>query len=255
MKRIFVISACVCVCLCGSLPVRAQWATEHTQILNHIELVTQYARQLQQYAAQLRQLETQIQQYENMVTNTMAPYTYVWDQVRQTMARVMGVYQQIQQFENMNGGSLEGYLSKFADATTYANNPCFGPGGCTQAQLDALAKSRNLGSSSQLLANNALFQSIKQAQTQIQQDAATVKLDQQQAQSATGRMQAIQAGNQLAGEQAMQLLQIRALLVAQAQAQGAKLQNDANTEAQKDAGDAQLERTDPSFAHSSGYRD
>ena len=52
-------------------------------------------------------------------------------------------------------------------------------------------------------------------------------------------MEALQAANQLASNQAAQLLQIRALLVAQANVAAAKQLTDADKQAQAGAGDQQ----------------
>ena len=55
------------------------------------------------------------------------------------------------------------------------------------------------------------------------------------AQSAQGRLEAIQATNQLASHQSNQLLQIRALLIAQQEAENARAQTIADREARAQA--------------------
>ena len=73
------------------------------------------------------------------------------------------------------------------------------------------------------------------------------------AQSAGGRMEALQAANQLASNQAAQLLQIRALLVAQANVAAAKQQTDADKQAQAGAADQQSISNFPDTTDESGW--
>lgn len=92
-------------------------------------------------------------------------------------------------------------------------------------------KTAVLASQSQKKANDAMFKGLDLQQNALNNDAATLEQLQSGAQSATGRMQAIQYANQLASHQANQLLQIRGLLIAQQNAIATKMQADADREA------------------------
>lgn len=219
----------------GGLP--GDVATEPTQILNNIELVKQFGKQMEQYSKQLEQYALQLQQYQDQVKNTLAPSAYIWDQAQQTMGKLSWGIQVVRNYENSSGG-LQAYLQQFEDPDYYASSPCFKPGGCTEAQLKALQKEAQSGTYSELLSNYTMVQGIYQAQDQITKDAATLTTLQKNAQSAKGRMQAVQAGNELASEQAEQLLEIRTLLVQQQNALAIQRLHDQNTENVKDAGDA-----------------
>jgi len=85
-----------------------------------------------------------------------------------------------------------------------------------------------------------MFQGLDQQQTNLQGDAAQLELLQSQAGSADGQMKAIQAGNQLASNQANQLLQIRSLMITQQNAIATKMQADADRQAQEAAASEQL---------------
>jgi P-type conjugative transfer protein TrbJ len=234
--RILMIGLCLCLVLNAGVSRAVWWSTEPTQLLNHLELITQYAKQLEQWRLQL-------QQYEDQIRNTLAPAAYIWDQARQTMGSVLGVINTVRNLENLSG-SLDAYLYEFQDVNYYRSSPCFGPNGCTDEQLAALRRSQATGSYSRMLANNALIQNIKRAQEQIKSDAATLERLQGSAQSADGRMQALQVANQLASNQAAQLLQIRSLLIAQQNALAPKLLAEADQEARdKAAMEAALKRT------------
>ena len=195
-------------------------------------------KQIQQYCLQLQQYEQQIQQSANMVKNTVAPIAYVWDQALVTMNDVLKTIDVVDLYKQQ-AGSLQAYLNKFQDVNYYRSSPCFGPNGCTQQQLAALQNAAILGSQSQKQANDALVQEIEKQQVQLRLDAANLVRLQSAAQSAGGRMEALQAANQLASNQAAQLLQIRTLLVAQANVAAAKQLTDADKQAQAGAGDQQ----------------
>src|SRR5690625_8026612 len=74
---------------------------------------------------------------------------------------------------------------------------------------------RRLASESQKKANDALFQTVADQQKALKDDARTLERLQGAAQGATGQLQAIGYANQLASQQANQLLQIRTMLTAQ----------------------------------------
>ena len=74
----------------------------------------------------------------------------------------------------------------------------------------------------------------------MQRDARQLTTLQHGAQSAQGQMQAIQAANQLASHQANQLLQLRALLIAQQSAEATRAQAVADREAQQAAAGEQF---------------
>ncbi|WP_425286219.1 hypothetical protein [Acinetobacter baumannii] len=85
-----------------------------------------------------------------------------------------------------------------------------------------------------------MFKGLDKQQDNLTADAATLQRLQSSAQGATGQMQAIGYANQLASQQANQLLQIRGLLIAQQNAVATKMQADADKEAQQAAAAAQL---------------
>src|SRR5580704_16305018 len=89
-------------------------------------------------------------------------------------------------------------------------------------------------------------------QSQQQNQAAVIQALQQHAQSAQGQMQAIQAGNELAGANAAQLAQIQATLIATAQMQASNAAVSADRKATEDA--AMLHFATPQPVTTTGYR-
>jgi hypothetical protein len=124
-------------------------------------------------------------------------------------------------------GSLDSYIGKFQDVNYYKNSPCFTAAGCpTRTRTSECGQ---LASESQKKANDALFKGLDRQQTNLTADAATLQRLQSAAQGAQGQMQAIGYANQLASQQANQLLQIRGLLIAQQNAMATKMQADADS--------------------------
>jgi P-type conjugative transfer protein TrbJ len=105
-----------------------------------------------------------------------------------------------------------------------------------------MSENRRLASESQKKANDALFRGLDRQQEALKADARTLEQLQSSAQGADGQMQALGYANQLASQQANQLLQIRALLIAQQNAVTTRMQAEADKEAQTIAADEQFRR-------------
>ena len=198
-------------------------------MLSATENVAQTLKQIEQY-------RTQLQQYENMLQNTAAPTAYVWDQAVVTMNRLRGAIDTLNYYKNQTG-SLDAYLNKFQDVAYYRNSPCFNVG-CSKDEWAAMDRNAvQLGSEAQKRANDAMFRGLDRQQDAIEADARQLQRLQTGAQSVTGQMQAIGFANQLASQQANQLLQIRALLIAQQNAEATRAQALADQEARTRAAD------------------
>jgi P-type conjugative transfer protein TrbJ len=196
-------------------------------IVTALQSVSAVLQQIQQY-------ETQLQQYQNMLQNTAAPVSYIWDQAQATINGLLTATNTLSYYQNQLG-SIDAYLGKFQDVNYYQASPCFTGQSCSAADMAALASNQQLASQSQKKANDAIFQGLKLQQTNLQNDASTLARLQSSAQGASGQMQAIGYANQLASQQANQLLQIRSLLMVQQNAVATKMQADADKEAQQTA--------------------
>ncbi len=204
-------------------------------IMTAIESVAQTLKQIEQY-------QTQLQQYENQLQNTMAPAAYIWDQAQTTINRLIAAQNTLAYYETQLG-SLDNYLSKFQDVAYYRSSPCFnGTGGCTEAARAAMEENRRLASESQKKANDSLFKTVADQQQALRDDARQLARLQNAAQGADGQLQAIGYANQLASNQANQLLQIRSLLTAQQNANAARIAAELDAEARGDARAEQLRR-------------
>lgn len=194
---------------------------------------------MQSVAAVVKQIEqyrTQLMQYENMLQNTAAPSSYIWDQADQTITRLLEAQNTLSYYRNQ-AGSLENYLSKFQDASHYSASPCFGTQTCSDQDQRAITTARAEASTTRKLSTDALLMSVDRQQNTLQRDANNLANMQRQAVNAEGQMQAIQSANQLASAQANQLIQIRSLLVAQQSAVATEAQIAGDRESQQQAAD------------------
>lgn len=203
-------------------------------IMTAVESVAQTIKQIEQYTTQLQQYSTQIQQYENMLQNTLQPAQNIWQNSNQTINGVLNTINTLSNLQNQYG-NLANYLNKFNSTEGYANNPCFSGQGCTQAQWSDLLASRTISSTSQQNAYESSILGLQRQQAELQNDANTLVTLQGAARGATGQMQALGYANQLASAQSNQLLQIRALLIAEQNALTTRMQAEANKEAQQEA--------------------
>lgn len=205
-------------------------------IMSVLEAMAQTSKQIEQY-------RTQLEQYENMIQNTLAPAAYIWDQAQSTINGLMSAIDTLNYYKNKLG-SIDSYLGKFQDVSYYRSSPCFSVAGCSETERAAMAENRRLASESQKKANDALFKGIDRQQDAIKADARQLERLQAAAQSATGQMQAIGFANQLAANQANQLLQIRGLLIAQQNAVTTRMQAQADLEAQQQVSSETLRKGD-----------
>ena len=205
-------------------------------VTSAVESVAGRLTQLQQYASQLQQYSTQLQQYQNMIQNTAQPSSFTWANATQTISGLTDTLNTLSGFQSQFG-TLSNYVNQYRNHSQYSESACFNSISCTPGALASLNNMQKLGSQAQQTANAANIQAINSQQTALQTDAATLQRLQANAQGATGQMAAIQYANQLASNQANQLLQLRALLIAQQTADATRNQVLANREAQQQAAD------------------
>lgn len=188
-----------------------------------ISEVTQELKQVEQYTTQLRELMTAKLQLDDMLQNTQQLAQFNWDDAQGIVSELVELTNTIDSFKTQLGG-FDNFLGQFQDIDYYRFLPCVGGNTCTPSDRAKIAESNRFGSEIRKKANDALFRGIDQQQQTLKKDADHLKALQKTAQSSTGRLQVLQAANELASEQANQLLQIRGLLVAQQNAVATQMQ-------------------------------
>ena len=190
-------------------------STTWTQLL-------EYAKQAQQLETQLQQYATQLQQYANMVTNTVALPQELWGNVQSDIMQV----QNLSNAASLLSGNAGSIVTRLQSASAYANQA---------ASLGNIAN--QFTTWQQTIGNNisTLGRTLGLQQSQQATNATLLATLQSHSQSAQGQMQAIQAGNELAHANAVQLQEIQATLSTTAQMQATGMAVDADRRASEDA--------------------
>ena len=176
-------------------------ATEWTQIANNIQLVNQYARQGQQLARQ-------IQQYQDQVQNTARVPAQVWGQTLANLQQVNTLLAQARSLAYTSANLNQQFGQRYKTYGVYAGQ-ALTPATLAQKYVQWSAEAND----------NALY-ALRAANTQSTQMAtedADLQALERMAVSASGRMQAIQVGNQFAAQSARQVQKLRQLMMLQMQ--------------------------------------
>jgi P-type conjugative transfer protein TrbJ len=229
----------VLVVASGPRPAEAQLAVTCVDCSTTWTQLLQYAKEAQSMATQLQQYQTQLEQYANMVTNTVALPQEIWGTVQSDIMQV----QALSNAASLLSGNSGSMISRLQSASAYANQV---------ASLGNIAG--QFSTWQQTIGNNlsTMGRTLGLQQTQQQNQAAIIQALQQHSQSAQGQMQAIQAGNELAGANAAQLAQIQATLTATAQMQASDAAVTADRRATEDA--AMLHFATPQPVPTTGYQ-
>lgn len=226
----------------------------HAQIVtidpNNIVQSTISAEQaILQTQQQIQQYKTQLQQLQNQIQNTNNPTRFQWNNANAIINQLLSGVRTLNYYQTQ-AGSIAAYLNKYPNASQYQSSTCLGTG-CTTTQVQQLSTNTYNGSDAQKSANDDMLRNIAAQQQQLQSDATDLQMLQQNAQNSTGQMQAIQAANQLASNQSMQLMEIRSLMMTQQTAEQARAQSVTDMEAQQIA--AHSDAFAPRYAASPAY--
>ena len=203
-------------------PAQAQWAVTCVNCSTTWTQLLQYAKEAQSLATQLQQYQTQLQQYANMVTNTVALPQEIWGTVQSDIMRI----QALSNSASLLSGNSGSMISQLQSASAYTNQV---------ASLGNIPGQFSMWQ--QTIGNNlnTMGRTLGLQESQQQNQVAILQALQQHSQTAQGQMQAIQAGNELAGANAAQLAQIQATLTATAQMQASNSAVAADRRATEDA--------------------
>lgn len=195
------------------------------------------------------QLSTQIQQYNNMVTQGVSLPNSMFGRITQDMQNVANVYSQSQalgrnianldtQFSTQFPG-YEAYLQKFVQSS----------GKATDAMPDRYEKWSAQGFDNAKTAMQAAGMNTSTFQTE---DAHLEQLV-NRSQSSAGRMQAIQAGNEIAASNVQQLQKLRDLVATQITLQGNYMAQETERQSVSDAATEQFTKRPNTRGGAKGY--
>lgn len=201
-------------------------------ILSAIEAVNQTLKQIEQY-------ETQLQQYENQLKNTAGPAFEIWDKANETIDNLNNAMEKLEYYKNQIG-SFDDFLANYKSIDNYRTMPCISNGKCDAKDLENINKINEVNLESTRRSQEAAFTTIRDQQKSLSNDAKQLSKLQNAVKGADGQMAALQYGNQLASNQANQLIQMRALLIAQYNAVTTKEAAEQNKATQEAAFSKQL---------------
>jgi P-type conjugative transfer protein TrbJ len=183
------------------------FATELTQILNHIELIAMVAKQAEEIANELKMLE-------DMARNTLALPEAIWGHTVDTLMRLAAVVRQGQALAYAMSNLDQEFRSRFHDYGAYLSS---------RLGAGAFSAKYRAWSTETLDTIRASLDAVHLQAEDFTDEEATLQALQHFSETAAGRLQAIQAGNQIAAQQVRQIQLLRQLMMTQMQMQGAYL--------------------------------
>ena len=191
------------------------FATEYTQLLNYVELIGQLEQQV-------LMVENQITQIADMAKHGITITDQLFGTVESDISNLRTI---------VNTSEALSYTMSNLDSTFRVRFPGYSPS-------TNYSTAYQTWSQTSLDSTRGALDAAGLQDSQFDSDAALLKTLQGQSQSAVGRMQVIEVGNQIAENQAEQLMKLRQLMMADMQSkaayQGAQVQAQATTQANSD---------------------
>lgn len=172
---------------------------------------TQVAKEIEIAINTAEQLRTQIQQYENMLKQGLSLPSSMFNRITSDIQRLQSLYQQSKALAGSLSNFDERFRDQFGDYNRYLSQNGQNPGYMT-ANYKRWSEQ---GFDAMRVAMQASGQNVSAIASE---DAMLAQLV-ARSQSAEGRMQAIQVGNEIAAQQVQQLQKLRQMLDAQIQSQ------------------------------------
>lgn len=208
-------------------------------LVSAIEAVDQTLTQVMTY-------QNQLMQYEEILRNGAAPAVYTWDRIVSIQNKLQTIAHSLRDYRHWLR-DLDDYLSKFADLDYYRSARCYGSDlSCPESEWDRILREsqdlNGLGSESRKKTLDQLMRALESSDEELAAESTNLGKLQRQAQAADGQMQALQVGNQLSAAEVQQLMQMRAIMVAQYRAVAVQALVEQNREAEQQAADERFLR-------------
>lgn len=194
-------------------------ATETTQILNNIQLVQQYAKQVEQYQTQVQSLTNHIQQTQMMIQNLQMLPATMWQKFANDVMALKNVVQQGQAVSFAAANLDSQFASMYKGYANYETSAALSLG---ERSTTFAQQYRNINQSTRDSTNGAL-KALNTQMNALTTDEATMNLLQAQSRSADGQLKAIQAANEIALHQTDTLKKLQYTLMTQASTQASYL--------------------------------
>ncbi|HBT2921243.1 TPA: P-type conjugative transfer protein TrbJ [Klebsiella pneumoniae] len=187
----------------------------------------EYAEAVNTQLNTAQQLQTQIQQYDNMIKQGMSLPSRMFNTITGDLQRVASVYNSAQSLGRNISNLDEQFRQQFKGYDSYLNS-------IGQGQNNMPQRYRDWAQSGFDNARTAMQAAGVNTSTFEDENAMLDQLV-SRSQSAVGRQQAIQAGNEIAAQNVQQLQKLRDLVATQITLQGNYMAKQTEQEAVKDA--------------------
>lgn len=193
-------------------------------------------KNVESVAKQVQQYQTQLEQYKVQLTNakTIAQAQQIWQQANSTINQLQSTANSLKTMKQQVG-NLDKVLDLYKNSSQYSQSNCFTKAGCTTAERARLDENRAAVIKLNQMANNDVMKTVEKQIDSILSDSQKLEQLQNSAKGAEGQMQALTSANQLIAHQSSQLLQMRQIMAAEAQAQAAYRQAQMDNEARETA--------------------
>lgn len=205
-------------------------STFYQQMMDYVEAVNTALNTAEQ-------LSTQIQQYNNMVQQGTGLPSSMYSSITADMQRVASIYNRSQALGRNISNLNSQFNAQYPSYQTYLTNFAQSSGTATDLMPDRYQKWSDNGRANvetAMEAANMNTSTFADENDQLSQMVA-------RSQSAVGRQQAIQAGNEIAASNVQQLQKLRDLLATQMQMQGNYMAQQNERQSVNDAAEQQFE--------------
>lgn len=202
-------------------------ATEFTQITNMVQLIMQYATQIEQYATELNTLQQNIQQVQMQAQNLRNLPAGVWNQFVNDSMQLRSIVQQGQAVSFAAANVDTQFASVYKGYSNYETSAAQS----LDSRTTTFAQQyKNINQSTRDGVNGAL-KSLNMQMSDFNTDSSTMSMLQSQSRSADGQLKVIQAANEIALHQTEQTKKLQFALMTQASTQASWIaaQNDKET--------------------------
>ena len=224
-------------------PADAQFAVVDVSL--NLQQLKAFLQQIEQYIMQAEQYENTVRQYENMVQNTLDLPAAVWANIGTALNGINTIIAQGQSIANQARNVDGAFSAMFPTYQTMAGTPV------TQASYQSQYQSWSDNTRSSMRTNTVTASQVLSLKAS---DATSLATLQNQAQGASGNLQAVKAAAAVASQEVLELQQLKLLLAQDVASQSQYLADtEAKSEMNQAATQQALSGSTPAFGSGKSY--
>jgi P-type conjugative transfer protein TrbJ len=214
-----------------AMPFRAHAFIPVQDLKNFAQNLISAIEAVDQTLQMIEQVQLQTEQLDALIRSGGAPVVYTWDKVNSIRDRIRNLGQWVR--------DLDDHFRRYGDLNFYRSGLCYGPdldcpGEEWRRILSDALEMHGFGAESKKASLDDLMTELEESERRMTQEAERLQALQRRAEAIKDgeHMKALQIANQLSGAQVHQLMQLRAIMVAQYRALAAEAQYRRAAEAQ-----------------------